>query len=57
MPSTFDLLATTSSYYYFLIEGRAYFFLHFVTQDGTIHWLGDRPFTRQESKAEAVVIP
>ncbi|KRE51337.1 hypothetical protein [Paenibacillus sp. Soil724D2] len=50
-------LATSSSYYHFPIEGRAYFFHHFVTQDGTIYWLGDRPFTRQESRAGAVVIP
>lgn len=50
-------LDITSSYYHFPIEGRAYFFHHFVTKDGTIYWLGDRPFVRQETKAGAVVIP
>lgn len=50
-------LDITSSYYHFPIEGRAYFFHHFVTQDGAIYWLGDQPFVRQATKAGAVVIP
>jgi len=49
-------LLTTSSQYYFPIEGRAYFQHLFAMEDGTIYWIGDATYAGPKKTADFVVI-